>query len=194
MSYKFKYFLSSVLLVFLFISCEKNKSEELSISSEEVKTFLTSNYFEIPPNKIQFKDLKFLHVQADQFTTLKKRPADIIILNFWATWCRPCLVEMPEMNKLQLSLGKEKTEIIAINYGDSKEQVKSFQQKYDYSFTVGIAEQEEIMHTFQVQGLPTTFILTKKGFILGRLVGPAEWNDKRFITFFKKLHTFINGA
>jgi thiol-disulfide isomerase/thioredoxin len=194
MSYKFIYFLSSVLLVFLIISCEKNKSEELSISSEEVKTFLKSNYFEIPPKQIQFKDLKFLHVKDDQMTSLKERPADIIILNFWATWCRPCLVEMPEMDKLQLSLGKEKTEIIAINYGDSKEQVKSFQQKYDYSFTVGISDQEEIKHTFQVQGLPTTFILTKKGYILGRLVGPAEWNDQRFITFFEKLHTFINGA
>lgn len=194
MSKKYIYFFCAIVLPLLIFSCEKEKSETHSISAEEIKTFLKSNYFEIPPKQIQFKDLKYLHVQNDQMTNLKERSADIIILNFWATWCKPCLVEMPEMNKLQQSLGKEKTEIIAINYGDSKEQVKSFQEKYGYTFTIGIADQEEIKENYRVQGLPTTFILTKKGQLLGRLVGPAEWNHQRFITFFKNLHTFINGV
>jgi len=191
---KNKFTIITLILILSIFSCDKKKSDDISLSIEEVNAFFTANYFEIPPENIQFNDLNFSHIQTKLPTSLKARAADIIILNFWATWCRPCLVEMPEMDKLQKAFDKEKLEVIAINYGDTKERVESFQKKHNYFFSMGIADQDNIKQAFPVKGLPTTFILTKKGQILARLVGPAKWNDQSFINFFKNLHTFIKGV
>lgn len=188
----FKFIIIIFILILSMFSCEKKETDISSFSSDDIRTFLTSKYFEVAPKAFQYKDLAFVHLQSNQSSTLKNISADIIILNFWAIWCKPCLAEMPEMDKLQKALDQNKIKIVAINYGDSKSSVEAFQEKYNYKFTIGLAEQNSINQIFNVQGLPTTFILTKKGTILGRLIGPTRWSDEAFITFFKKLQTFIS--
>lgn len=99
---------------------------------------------------------------------LKGRP---IIVNFWATWCVPCLEEMPILDRFLRSRKETGLEVLLINYKESKKIVDDFMAKKDFSFKILMDESAEAADKFRVFGLPTTYFITPEGDIVYTHIG-----------------------
>ena len=104
----------------------------------------------------------------------------IVLLNFWATWCDPCVGEMPAFEKLKNDNIKD-LEIICINCMDEKETVDEFLKEQKYTFNVGYDEEGEIEDLYPTDGIPYTLVINK-GKIYKTFLG-AEEADKQYETY-----------
>ena len=134
-----------------------------------------------PPLEIQLGDLLGNIVRLSEFR------GKIVFLNFWATWCPTCVVEMPSMEKLHRRFKDQDFAMIAVNLKESETQVKSFFEKLQLSFTALLDVNGEVASGLAVNALPTTFFLDKKGRIIGMALGPREWDNQASIELFEFL-------
>jgi peroxiredoxin len=110
---------------------------------------------------------------------LKQFKEKIIFLNFWATWCGPCKEEMPGLEVLHRQF-KEKNFVlltISVDY-EGLRPVQEFIRKHQYTFPVLLDPKCETLDLFEVKGIPTTFIIDKKGRIVGKAIGPRDWKSE----------------
>lgn len=118
------------------------------------------------------KDLNGKEVEIRQFK------GNVVFLNFWATWCGPCKEEMPGMEVLHKQF-KEKNFVlltISVDYEGIKP-VREFMSKQQYTFPVLLDPQGETLDLFEVKGIPTTFLIDKKGKMVGKAIGPRDWKS-----------------
>jgi len=94
-----------------------------------------------------------------------------LIINFWATWCVPCIEEMPELEKFYHLKKGEGLELLMINVKESKALVEKFVKKNNFTFMVALDEDGKATDEFQVFGLPCTYFIDKNGVILNRHMG-----------------------
>jgi peroxiredoxin len=133
------------------------------------------------PIEIQLNDLYGNTVRMSDYR------GKVVFLNFWATWCAACVVEMPAMEKLHRRLKDEDFVMVAINMQESDAQVKAFFEKLKLSFTSLLDSNGEVAAGFAVNALPTTFVLDKEGRIVGTAIGPREWDSRASIALFNYL-------
>jgi thiol-disulfide isomerase/thioredoxin len=134
----------------------------------------------LPAPAISFVDLTGNTVSLSEFT------GKIVLVNLWATWCEPCLREMPSLERMQLRLG-DKITVIAVSedHGGSKT-VEPFIDKLGLkSIKTYLDPKSAAERAFQVQGLPTTFLIDRKGRVLGRVEGAAEWDSPKLLDILK---------
>ena len=119
---------------------------------------------------------------------LKQFRGKIILLNFWATWCSPCKEEMPFLEFLHQQF-KEKDFVVVTVSVDFEEAklVREFVNKQRYIFPVLLDPKCEVLDLFEVKGIPTTFIIDKKGKMLGRAIGPRDWKCQEAISLISVL-------
>jgi thiol-disulfide isomerase/thioredoxin len=106
----------------------------------------------------------------------------VVVVNLWATWCEPCLREMPSLERLQSRFG-ERIEVLAVSEdrgGDKT--VEPFIAKLGLkAVKVYIDPKSEVGHAFGVRGLPTSFVIDREGKVLGRVEGGAEWDAPKIL-------------
>ncbi len=133
------------------------------------------------PLEIQLKDISGNTVSLSDFR------GKIVFLNFWATWCPTCVVEMPSMEKLHQRFKNQDFAMIAVNMQESEAQVKSFFERLQLSFTTLLDTSGEVAAGLAVNALPTTYFLDKEGRIIGFALGPREWDNQASIALFEFL-------
>ena len=133
------------------------------------------------PVEIQLKDVFGNTVSLSDFRD------KVVFLNFWATWCPPCVIEMPSMQKLHRRFKDKNFVMVAINSQETDAQVKSFFDKYKLSFAALLDSSGEVGTWFDVNAFPTTFVLDKQGRIIGRAIGPREWDSQASVALFDYL-------
>lgn len=111
----------------------------------------------------------------------------VIFLNFWATWCVPCRVEMPAMKHLEEALKGQLFAIVTVNLQESPKKIKKFFQEIKLEFDTLLDPQGEISKLYGATQLPITYIIDKEGFIVARAIGPREWESKESIGYFNYL-------
>jgi cytochrome c-type biogenesis protein len=111
----------------------------------------------------------------------------VVFLNFWATWCGPCRMEMPSMEKTYKRLKDRGFEILAVNSGEKKEQVSGFMRENGFSFPAALDESGTISSSYGIQAIPTTYILDRRGLVISRVVGAIDWNQPGIIAAFEAL-------
>jgi thiol-disulfide isomerase/thioredoxin len=102
----------------------------------------------------------------------------VVLLNFWATWCPPCRREMPSMERLHLNFEEEDFAVIAINQMEDVDDVFAYtgELEVDPTFTILFDPESVISEAYKVQGLPTTYLIDKKGRIRFRAIGGREFD------------------
>lgn len=103
-----------------------------------------------------------------------------VLLNLWATWCAPCRLEMPALDRLQAALGSDKFEVVALSLDkDGIEKARKFfadTKIANLKFYIDPTGKEGF--NLKPVGLPTTFLIDPQGREIGRLAGPAEWDSE----------------
>ncbi|MFQ5560876.1 MAG: TlpA family protein disulfide reductase [Nitrospinota bacterium] len=100
----------------------------------------------------------------------------IVILNFWATWCPPCVAEMPALNKIFHEYQQKGVVVLGVNAGESEEKVKPFVKKLGISFNILMDEERTLENKYKVIGIPTTFFIGRNGVVKDLLVGGASYS------------------
>ena len=113
-----------------------------------------------------------------QKLTLKNFRGKVVLLNFWATWCKPCMKEMPSMQRLYQSLKSEGIEIIAISIDrGNQDQVKQYAQNLGITFPILLDKNQETRKRYFILGLPTSYLIDKEGKLRGFISGARNWNN-----------------
>ena len=104
---------------------------------------------------------------------------NVVLLNFFATWCGPCREEMPALQELYQNYRRKDLVVVAVS-GDvqGKEVVEPFVQQYDLTFPVILDPKNTVSKQYRVRGIPTVYLLDRQGRIAGMHVGGADWNGK----------------
>ncbi len=111
----------------------------------------------------------------------------IVFINFWTTWCLACIIEMPSMEKLHQKFKDKDFVMLAINLQESASRVKQFYKEYKLTFTTLLDTTGDVGAGLGIRSIPTTFILDKNGRIIGKALGPREWEGKKSIALFEYL-------
>ncbi len=133
------------------------------------------------PIEISLMDLNGKEVRLSDFR------GKIVFLNFWTTWCLPCRLEMPSMEKLHKRLKDKDFVMVAINLQEPTSRVKKFFEENKLTFISLLDLKGKVGDRYGVRSLPTTFILDKAGKIIGKIMGPGEWDGEKAIALFERL-------
>jgi peroxiredoxin len=112
----------------------------------------------------------------------------VVLINIWATWCPPCVDEMPSMEKLYQKLKGEKFEILAVSVDTSGLKVVDlFIKTHQLTFPVLIDSAGTIGAAYATTGIPESFIVNKKGILIKKIIGPLDWIQPEVLRFFHDL-------
>ncbi len=104
-----------------------------------------------------------------------------VIINFWTTWCPPCREELPSMNRAWKQLEKEDIAMLAINMGEDEDTIFVFSADYPTDFPILMDQSGDVIASWPVKGLPTTYVIAPDGTIAYRAIGSREWDDKKLL-------------
>lgn len=119
----------------------------------------------------------------EQPVALESYKGKVILLNFWATWCPPCIKEMPSMQRLRDQLVNQPFEVVAINVGETATTVSSFMLALDdeLTFPILLDQEAESFGQLGLRGLPMSLILDDQGNVVEKVLGGREWDDEQSI-------------
>ena len=137
------------------------------------------------PKKLE--KINFTNIN-NKIINLKEFENSLIIINFWATWCAPCIEEMPSLNRLQANPVFNNLKIIPINVGrDNIEKSKNFFKKLKINnLKIYFDNDVELSKKFLLRGLPTTVFVNKKGEEFARIIGFVNFDDNKIIKWLQK--------
>lgn len=109
-----------------------------------------------------------------------------VFVNFWAVWCGPCRKEMPSMERTYQKLKGEDFEMLAIHVGPSSKGAEKFRDQLGLTYPI-LMDERMALTSWEVRGLPTTYILDPEGNIIAEAVGDRDWDDEALLTRLKAL-------
>ncbi len=120
--------------------------------------------------------------------TLSDLRGKIVMVNFWATWCPPCIEEMPSMERLNEVLAGDDFVMLAINTEENGPGiVPGFLEKTPYTFPILYDNKGVVQKRYGVFKFPESFIVGKDGKVVEKIIGPLDWSSLKTITYFKGL-------
>jgi len=111
----------------------------------------------------------------------------MVLLNFWATWCRPCRDEMPSMEHLSRSLGGQGLAVVAVNQRESAALVNRFMKTHGLNFVTPLDTDGRVSAAYRVYGIPVSYVIDGNGQAIGWKSGPMNWASPRVVDLFRKL-------
>jgi len=119
--------------------------------------------------------------------TLKGYRGQVVLVNFWASWCAPCIKEMPTLERLKQALSEQPFEILAVNVGEQKYRVWKFVKLVSFDLPVLLDTRKDTFNAWDASVLPTSFLLDKKGNIRYRVQGDIEWDSETVVALIEEL-------
>ena len=138
-------------------------------------------------NQVQLSDTDYewnLRDEDGKVISFESFRDDVIFLNFWATWCPPCIAELPEIESLYNKLGKDVVFLLVTNEDPAK--VKAFMQKHDYDLPVYYSTASPPI-IFSGRAIPSTYIISDEGRIVTKKTGAANWDSRATTRIFRDL-------
>ena len=163
------------LIIFIFLV-----SNSFAMENPNIKNLIINKKLE------KYDSLTIMDAKNKQINLSDYR-GNLILLNFWATWCAPCKEEMPSLDLLQLNKNFDNLIIFPINIGKEDTlkaqkffedlEIKNLKIYYDSSITLA--------KKFKLRGIPTTILINKNGEEFARIVGSIDFSDKKFLDWLK---------
>lgn len=111
--------------------------------------------------------------------TLADYRGKVLVLNIWATWCAPCIYEMPSFARLRKAVPDSDLAIVAVSIDEivGADSVNAFAKNLGVNFDVLLDSTTRVARTYQVTGYPETFVIARDGTIRKKWIGPLEWDS-----------------
>jgi len=111
----------------------------------------------------------------------------VVLLNFWATWCKPCEDELPAMERLYRSLPGGDFELVGVSVDADAAPVLLFRDRIGLGFTLLLDADQRVARAYQTFRYPESLLIGRDGVILERYVGPKEWDSPAYIERIRRL-------
>jgi peroxiredoxin len=108
---------------------------------------------------------------------LTEQRGKVVMINFWATWCPPCLEEMPAMERLYRQHRDAGFALIAVSVDADPKKVAPFVTEHKLTFPIGLDPRMEMANTYGVRALPSSFIVARDGNLAALAIGPRAWDN-----------------
>jgi peroxiredoxin len=119
----------------------------------------------------------------------------VVLVNFWATWCKPCEDEMPAMQRLYTALGGgDGFELLAVSVDESDDEVRSFRDRLKLGFPILRDPKKRAASAYQTFRFPESWLIDAEGTVVARYVGPREWDDPVYVQRIRRLIEGRDGA
>jgi cytochrome c biogenesis protein CcmG, thiol:disulfide interchange protein DsbE len=123
---------------------------------------------------------------ADRKVALHDYKGKPVLLNFWATYCGPCVEEMPSLMQFQKQMGSKIT-VVAVSEDGDAEKYHAFLKQYKIDFLTVRDATAESKNLYQTTGIPETFVIDSNGVIRRKFIGAVDWTRPDLIDYFNKL-------
>ena len=160
-----------LLIIFIFLITNSFAEEVFDIKNliinKELKKYDNLSFLDDKNNQINLDDLN----------------GNLILLNFWATWCAPCKEEMPSLDNLQSNKNLNNLKIFPINIGKDnlKKALEFFEDLEITNLNIYFDNPSTLAKTFSLRGVPTSILINKDGYEFARIMGSIDFNNKNFI-------------
>ena len=162
-----------LLIIFILMLSNSLASEVIDIKNLVINKELKS-----------YSDITFLDIKNKEMN-LNDYKGNLVILNFWATWCAPCKDEMPSLDLLNENSNLDNLKIFPINIGkDTKEKSLTFFKELEIkNLEIYFDSPNTLAKKFKLRGLPTTIFFNKEGLEFARIIGSIDFVDEKFINW-----------
>ena len=168
-----KYKKLNYLVFFIYLI---SSSGSYSIERPDIKNLIIHN------EKKKIEKAEFFN-SKNKKVNLNDYKSNIVIINFWATWCAPCKEEMPHLNQLKSKSKFKDIEIIPINIADEelKKSKEFFEELNINNLEIFYGSSLELAKEFKLRGIPTTIFIDKEGYEFARIIGFIDFENKSFL-------------
>ena len=102
----------------------------------------------------------------------------VLFINFWATWCAPCIEELPSIETLFRNFSNNpRFQVITILYKDDTQRALIYMKENGYTFPVYLNPDDSAATLFKITGVPETYIIDKQGILRNKIIGPEQWDS-----------------
>jgi peroxiredoxin len=146
-----------------------------AMSSAGLDALFASLGIHRPVNPSETPDFTLMDLEGRP-VQLRELRGKLVLLNFWATWCAPCLHEMPSMERLYQTFKETEFALLAVSMDRQGEEVaKPFVDNLKLTFPVLVDRTSEVARQYGVRGLPTTYLIDPDGLLIGAVIGARDW-------------------
>ena len=150
-------------------------------------SFLTGCYQASAPKGVG-KPAPVFTIQDDETeVTLDQFRGKVVVLNFWASWCAPCITETPSLVTLQERLKDKGIVVVAVSMDEDEDAYHRFIKQYDVNFLTVREPSARTQHLYGTEKLPETYIIDRGGILRRRLINAADWSTPEIVEFLSKL-------
>ncbi|MBL8449426.1 MAG: TlpA family protein disulfide reductase [Dechloromonas sp.] len=150
----------------------------LPVPAAELRPVATS-----PAAPLALRDLEGRSVDLAQLR------GKVVLVNFWATYCKPCRAEMPSLDRLRSRLAPRGLEVLGVDVGEDADAVRRFTATVPVGFPLLLDPEGSTMARWKAIALPTTLVIDRRGRLRARLTGEADWDDPGLVAPLEKLMT-----
>jgi len=144
----------------------------------------------VPPpvdRGIRAPDFSLPRLGGDRFVDLESLRGKVVLVNFWATWCKPCEDEMPAMERLYRTLGGPDFELLAISVDDDRAAVEGFAQRLGLSFPILLDPEQQTAAAYQTFRFPESLLVGRDGVVVERYIGSKAWDAAAYVARIRRL-------
>ena len=124
---------------------------------------------------------------GDRVHRLDNYAGQVVLVNFWATWCPPCVAEIPSLQRLYRSLLGQPFALLAVSMGENKQQVQEFSEKADIDFPLLPDPASDVSQRWEIDFLPTSHLIDAQGHLRYSAYGEVNWDDEEVRTTLRTL-------
>ena len=132
-------------------------------------------------------DFELARVPSGESISLDSLRGRVVLLNFWATWCKPCEDEMPAMQRLHEALAAEGLDLVAVSVDETQEPVAAFQSRLGLTFPILWDPAQAVSDDYQAYRFPETLLIDRRGRVVERYIGPREWDAPSYVERIRRL-------
>ena len=148
---------------------------------------LASCYNNSKPTHIGTAAPDFVVQDSDRKVALHDFRGQIVVLNFWASWCEPCIEETPSLIAMSQKVKDKGITVLAVSIDVDEAAYKRFLQQHGVTFTTVRDPEQKSSGLYGTTGWPETFIVDREGVLRRKFVGPVDWNDPQIVQYLTSL-------